>query len=99
MKTYEDIVKLLSNPDMLTDGLAALDEYNQALTTERDTLKAEQGKQNERIKKLQEDKIDLFLKVTGRQPNEPDEEDSRNDYEKLQDKLKEERGKENGDNN
>lgn len=85
--SYEEIIKLLTNPDKLTEGLTALDEYNRTLTGERDTLKEQNESSNARIKQLQEDKINLYMRITGDAPVA--EEDTRNDFEKLMDKVKE----------
>lgn len=84
---YSDIVKLLSDPNHVVDGLVELDSYNKDLTTKIDTLAAQHAKDEEDIKGLRDSNMKLFLRTTGA-PAKDEEEDNRNDYEKLIDKMK-----------
>lgn len=83
---YKDIVKLLQNPDKVPEGLSELDAYNSALTKERDDLKTAHEADDKRIRDLQDTNMRLYLKQTGKVEDE--QEDDRNDYEKLLDMFK-----------
>lgn len=93
---YSEIKKQLLNPDTLTEGLANLDDYNNAMITERDTLKNDKETSDKRIRDLQDSNMRLYLRITGDSPKEEPDEDTRNDYEKLLEKLRNERVKQNG---
>lgn len=84
---YKDIIKLLSNPDKVTEGLAELDAYNTALTKERDELKSANEASDKRIRDLQDSNMKLYLRIPG-SPMQEDTEDDKDDFEKLMDKVR-----------
>lgn len=92
---YKDIVKLLSNPDQVTAGLAELDTYNKGLIAERDKAKKDytdlQTADNKRIADLQEANNILLLKIPGMPQKEEEEVDDRDAYTKLLDHIREDR--------
>lgn len=85
---YSDIVKLLSDPNHVAEGLAELDAYNKDVTTKLGTLTDQHAKDDETIKSLRDSNMKLYLRTTGKPDNE-EPEDERTDYEKLIDKIKE----------
>lgn len=89
--TYDDIVKLLSNPSKVAEGLVALDEYNKELTGERDTLKTKNEALEGDKRDLQDSNMKLYLRITGKADAKDEEEDTRDAFQKLVDKARAEK--------
>lgn len=88
--TYDDIVKLLSNPDKFAEGLVELDSYNKTVTTELDTLKTKASENEQRIKDLQDTNFKLSMRITGKEePDEPDPPTPEEVEEGLMNKIRE----------
>lgn len=83
---YNDIVKLLSNPDKVAEGLSELNDYNNALVKERDELKTANAESDKRIRDLQDSNMKLYLRIPG-VVKEEEPEDTRDDFEKLMSKV------------
>lgn len=82
---YTDIVKLLSNPDTVAEGLTNLETYNKDMTTEMETLKSANAEKDKSIADLRDSNMRLYLRVTGKP--EQDEEEEKDDFQKLTDIL------------
>lgn len=85
---YGDIVKLLSNPDHVAEGLTELDAYAKDVSTKLATLTAQTESDATRIRELQDSNMKLYLRITGKEEHK-EAEDTRDDFEKLIDKVKE----------
>lgn len=87
---YDKIVKLLSDPDHVAEGLTELNDYHKTVTTQLETLTKQNTDNEAKIKDLRDSNMKLYLRITGQADVE--EEEEKDAYETLIDKLK-------GDNN
>lgn len=81
---YSDIVKLLSNPDTVAEGLTNLETYNKDMTGELETLKQTKAENEKSIADLRDSNMRLYLRVTGKPEEKEDEKD---DYTILTDAI------------
>lgn len=84
---YTDIVKLLSNPDTVAEGLTNLETYNKDMTGEIETLKQTKAENEKSIADLRDSNMRLYLRVTGK-PGANDEEEEKDDFQKLTEALR-----------
>lgn len=93
---YDDIVKLLSTPETLKEGLVELADYDKARAEKLGAMQEEINDKNNKIDELRGTNARLYARITG-DPEPEQEEDDRPEFDKLLEKIKE--NERNGNNN